>query len=170
MCGQAFSWASTGFSARQACGLRARGNSASNGLIASELSLGTPEWSSPNDLPRSKPAIDITVCHCHRRRHLSNRRTYGLLFRPEAITTAKCSLLAAKCVQLTYTVNVVVSLLCVVERREANLYGAAVCVHLSGAFNRMRRSHAFASRRYCSPGSRVLVKDGQVVRNDVVSH
>ncbi len=63
--------------------------------------------SSPNHLPRGKPAIDITVCHCHRHRHLSNRRTYGLLFRPEAITTAKCSLPAAKCVQLIYTDAVV---------------------------------------------------------------
>src|SRR6266705_888667 len=126
MCGQAFSWASTGFSARQACGLRARGNSASNSLIASELSLGTLEWSSPNDLPRSKPAIDITVCHCDRGRHFSNRRTYGLLFRPEAMTTAKCSLPAAKCVPLIYTGTVVASLSYVVGRRGAHLYGAAV--------------------------------------------
>ena len=42
-----------------------------------------------NDLPRGKPAIDITVCRCHRRCHLSNRRTYGLLFHPEAITNGE---------------------------------------------------------------------------------
>jgi beta-lactamase regulating signal transducer with metallopeptidase domain len=42
-----------------------------------------------------------------RRRSLSNRPTYGLLFRPEKITTAKCSLPAAKCVQLMYTATVV---------------------------------------------------------------
>ena len=61
-------------------------------LIASELSLGTPGRAAANDIPRSKPAIDITVCCCHRRRHLSNHRTYGLLFRYKTLTTAQSSL------------------------------------------------------------------------------
>ena len=77
-----------------------QGLSASGSLIASELSLGAPDRAGTNDVSRSKPAIDIPVCHCHGRRHLSNRRTYGLLFRPEATNHPIAAYLPICCVQL----------------------------------------------------------------------
>src|SRR4029077_4996817 len=80
------------FGARQTCSSETSPGSASNSLIASELSLGTPGRAAANDIPRSKPAIDITVCRFHRRRHLSNHRAYGLLFRHKTLTTAQSSL------------------------------------------------------------------------------
>jgi hypothetical protein len=79
---------STGFGARQTCNSRTSGISASNSLIASELSLGPPGRAGANDTLRSKPRIDLTVRCCPQRRHLSNDRTHRLLFRPKPMTTA----------------------------------------------------------------------------------
>jgi beta-lactamase regulating signal transducer with metallopeptidase domain len=45
-----------------------------------------------NNIPSSKPALDITVSRCRRRRHLSNHRTYSLLFRHKTLTTARSPL------------------------------------------------------------------------------
>jgi len=88
ICHRACAWTSTGFSARQTCNSGTSGISASNSLIASELSLGPTGRAGANGTPRSKPHIDLTVRRCHQRRYLSNNRTYRLLFRAEAMTTA----------------------------------------------------------------------------------
>ena len=71
--------------------------------------------------PTATLLIDITVCGRHRGWRLSNHRAYRLLFRPEAIATAKRSLPAAEWVQLTRTYSVVVLLYDVVDGRRSGL-------------------------------------------------
>jgi hypothetical protein len=81
-----------GFSACQTCSFETSRRSASKRLLALELPPGTSGGAAAHDIPSGKPTAGITVFRCHRCRHLSNHRTYGLLFRQNKLTTARFSL------------------------------------------------------------------------------
>jgi beta-lactamase regulating signal transducer with metallopeptidase domain len=57
-------------------------------LLASELSLSAPGRAGTRGATRSRPASNMPVCRCHDGGYLWNGRTYRLLFRPKALTTA----------------------------------------------------------------------------------
>ncbi len=70
---------------RQTRGSGANRRPPSDSLLALERSPGASHCTAAKNTSSRKPAPGITVFRNYRRRHLSNHRSYRLLFRPEAL-------------------------------------------------------------------------------------